>query len=83
MNVTGLGSLMNVHAISVTVRNADDLVGQDENLKRLFFFDMLEEGIYLARRGLIALSLPIGNVEAGRLMAAVKRFIDRRKKLLV
>ncbi len=83
MNVTGVGSLMNVHAISVTVRNADDLVGQDENLKRLFFFDMLEEGIYLARRGLIALSLPIGNVEAGRLMAAVKRFIDRRKKLLV
>ncbi len=74
---------MNVHAISATVRNADDLVGQDENLKRLFFFDMLEEGIYLARRGLIALSLPIGNVEAGRLMAAVKRFIDRRKKLLV
>ncbi len=63
MNVTGLGSLMNVHAISATVRNADDLVGQDENLKRLFFFDMLEEGIYLARRGLIALSLPIGNVE--------------------
>lgn len=82
MSLTGLGSVMNVHAKTATIRYTGDLVGQNEELKRLFFLDMLEEGIYLAHRGLIALSLPIGDEETAHLIAAVKRFIDRRKPLL-
>lgn len=82
MSVTGLGSVMNVHAIPVKIRNTADLKGEDDRLKQLFFFDMLEEGIYLARRGLIALSLPIGDDETTRLKRAFTRFIERRLPLL-
>lgn len=82
MSLTGLGSVMNVHGTKAEIRNAGDLRGQNERLKELFFFDMLEEGIYLARRGLIALSLPIGDAETERLKSAVTRFVERRRPLL-
>lgn len=82
MSLTGLGSVMNVHATRTKICNVGDLKVQDDRLKELFFFDMLEDGIYLARRGLIALSFPIGEEETSRLVAAFEHFTERRQTLL-
>jgi glutamate-1-semialdehyde 2,1-aminomutase len=43
---------------------------------------MLGRGVYLARRGFIALSLPIGDAEIDHLVAAVGSFLDVRRDLV-
>jgi glutamate-1-semialdehyde 2,1-aminomutase len=82
MQVTGLGSLMNVHFTDRAISRPADTVC-DERLRELFFFDMADAGIYLARRGLIALMLEMGAAELDRLVAAIEGFVVRRRALLV
>lgn len=81
MQFTGLGSLMNVHLTAAPIRNPAHSNG-DPRLRDLFFFDMAEAGIYLARRGLIALMLSIGDAEAEMVVEAVRGFLSRRLALL-
>ncbi len=59
MCVTGRGSLMNVHGTSGPVSSTDDLRHADDRWKELLFFDALDAGFYVARRGFIALSIEI------------------------
>ena len=42
----------------------------EEQMRELFFFDMLAAGIYLARRGMVALMLPVTDAD-GRLVGTV------------
>ena len=81
MQWTGLGSLMTVHFQGGTIRSPADLQGSPD-LRELFFFDMLEDGFYLARRGMVALSLEIGAAEMDRFCAAVGEFVEARRALL-
>ncbi|SNB73236.1 glutamate-1-semialdehyde 2,1-aminomutase [Arboricoccus pini] len=48
----------------------------------LFFLDMLETGIYLARRGMVALSLPVDAADIERFTGAVAEFALARAPLL-
>lgn len=82
MQLTGVGSLMGVHFAAGPIRNAADVAAADGPLKELFFFDLLADGFYLARRGFIALSLPVGDEECDLFVAAVERFVERRLALL-
>ena len=68
---------MNVHACTTPVRSVAGTAG-DRRLRDLFFFDMAEAGIYLARRGFIALMLPIGDDETERVAQAVQSFLQRQ-----
>ena len=43
---------------------------------------MLAQGIWLARRGMFTLCLPIGDAECDRLAAAVEEFLSSRRSLL-
>lgn len=43
---------------------------------------MLEAGIWIARRGMINLSLPMGAAEEDRIAEAVEGFIESRRSLL-
>src|SRR5262245_2473204 len=62
LQFTGLGSLLSAHATERPIRTPVDAATYgDANLKGLFFFDMLRRGVYMARRGFMALSLPIGD----------------------
>ena len=81
MQFTGLGSLMNVHFCRGTIRRASDAAA-DNRLRDLFFFDMAAAGIYLARRGFIALMLPVSEAELDGVVEAVGAFIQRRRALL-
>jgi glutamate-1-semialdehyde 2,1-aminomutase len=82
MQWTGLGSLMSLHCTDAPVRSPADAAQEDVLLKELFFFDMLRQGIFMARRGFIALSLCIGDAECERLVAAVTAFLGERRHLM-
>ena len=43
---------------------------------------MLAQGIWLARRGMLTLCLPIGDAECDKLVAAVEEFLLSRRSLL-
>jgi glutamate-1-semialdehyde 2,1-aminomutase len=80
---TGIGSMLAVHTMRGPVLSPADAAKSDAKLKELFFFDMLAHGIWLARRGMMTVSLPIGDAECGALVAAVEEFLSARRSLLV
>jgi glutamate-1-semialdehyde 2,1-aminomutase len=79
---TGLGSLMSAHATDRPIRTPSDAARADAAVNALFFFDMLERGVYLARKGFIALSLPMGDAEADHFVDAVGSFLETRRDLV-
>jgi glutamate-1-semialdehyde 2,1-aminomutase len=79
---TGLGSMLAVHTRRGTIASPEDAAKDDPKLKELFFFDMLAHGIWLARRGMMTVSLPIGDSECDALVAAVEEFLSARRSLL-
>jgi glutamate-1-semialdehyde 2,1-aminomutase len=82
MQFTGIGSMLSVHFVRGPIRSPADAAKGDARLKELFFFDMLAHGIWLARRGMMALSLPIGDAECDKLADAVAEFLQTRASLL-
>jgi glutamate-1-semialdehyde 2,1-aminomutase len=73
----GMGSLMNLQAGTHEIRSVKSLLPQGNSLKDLLFFHMVDQGIYLARRGFIVLSMPICEAEIARLLSAFEGFLDR------
>jgi len=71
LQFSGLGSLMSLHATNRPLRRPADLAGSDPRVKDLLFFALLERGVFIARRGLIALSLPFGDAEVDLFVAAL------------
>jgi len=82
LQFTGIGSMLAVHARRGPVCSPADAAKGDAKLKELFFFDMLTHGIWLARRGMFALSLPIGDPECDLLTSAVEEFLASRRSVL-
>jgi glutamate-1-semialdehyde 2,1-aminomutase len=82
VQVTGAGSMLTVHFTAGPLRNAADVARGDPQLRELFFLDLLARGIHLARRGMVALSLPVGDAECERFLDAVDGFLDERRPLL-
>jgi glutamate-1-semialdehyde 2,1-aminomutase len=71
--VTGLGSLMNIHPLA-----PDSLAG---DLRKLLFFELAADGIYVAARGLIALSFAITDADTARLLGALDAFLHNNRAL--
>lgn len=82
MQFTGLGSMMNVHMCPGAVRSVRDLERSTRPLSDLFYFQALNNGVWLARRGMINLSLPIGDAECDRLVRAVEAFIESCNRIV-
>lgn len=82
MHFTGAGSMLSPHFRPGPVAAPYPPATAEEEMRELFFFDMLEAGIYLARRGMVALSLPVGEAECARFVAAVEEFCAVRRPLL-
>ena len=79
---TGLGSLMTAHFLRGDIRRPADAARGDAGPRELFFLDMLDRGFYLARRGMLALSLEIGKAECDAFVDAVQDFLESRSSLL-
>ena len=71
LQCTGLGSLMTLHTTDRPLRSAADLAGSDPRVRDLLYFALLERGLFIARRGFIALSLPFGDTEVAQLLEAL------------
>ncbi|RZI74493.1 MAG: aminotransferase class III-fold pyridoxal phosphate-dependent enzyme [Variovorax sp.] len=82
MQFTGLGSVMQLHATARPLSNAADMAGTDDRAKALLFFDLLARGVFLARRGLVALSLPFGDAQADEFVAALEAVVATRRSVL-
>ena len=78
---TGVGSLVGLHTMPAPVRTPHDADRADDRLKEIFFFDLLERGYYIARRGFMALSLAIGDAEVDGFLAAVADVVRERRAL--
>jgi glutamate-1-semialdehyde 2,1-aminomutase len=79
---SGIGSMMTAHATTRPIRNAADLASSNQDAKELFYFDMVAAGIWIARRGFVALNIMIGDGEGDRFVSAVEEFVSARKALL-
>jgi glutamate-1-semialdehyde 2,1-aminomutase len=82
LQVEGLGSLMCLHATDRPLASMADLAGLDPRIKELLFFDLLAQGIWMARRGFCALSLPFGQAECDRMVEAFATVVRARRALL-
>lgn len=82
LQFTGVGSLLNAHGTSRPIRSTRDLAGAVPEVGALLFFDLIEHGIYLARRGFMALSLALAEPELDRLADAVAGFLERHEREL-
>jgi glutamate-1-semialdehyde 2,1-aminomutase len=78
LQFTGIGSLMCAHPVDGALRTAGDAAAVDPLRRDLLYFEMLERGFYLARRGFIALSLAIGDAEIRRFEEAVADLLEER-----
>jgi glutamate-1-semialdehyde 2,1-aminomutase len=81
MQVTGIGSMNTVHFRAGAIkRPVADPIG---NRKRdLMHLDMINAGVYHARRGMMNLSLPMTEADLDVAIGAFEEFLDSRRALL-
>jgi glutamate-1-semialdehyde 2,1-aminomutase len=82
MQFTGRGSMMAVHFRDGEIRDEVDADAGNQDLRELFFFDLLDRGVYMARRGMIVLSLVQDEAAFARLEGAVEDFVRLRARFL-
>jgi glutamate-1-semialdehyde 2,1-aminomutase len=83
MKAMGQGSMIAVHPTSGDIASPHDLDKTDKRLRQLLFLDLLEQGVYMAERGFMALSLMVTDEDCDRVVEAVEAHIGRRRELLV
>lgn len=83
MQAKGEGSMLAIHPLGGQLRRPEDAELADRRIKQLLFLDLLDQGIYIAERGYMALSLLVTDENCSRLVDAVEQFIQRRKEYLV
>jgi glutamate-1-semialdehyde 2,1-aminomutase len=71
--VVGMGSLLAVHFTDREVRNYRDVASGDPALLRRFVLGMLNEGVFLAPRGMMALSTPMTDDDLEAVVRAAAR----------
>jgi len=82
MRFSGRGSLLAVHMLAEVPRTPAEAAAGNGVARDLFFFDMVRAGFWLARRGMMALSLPLTEADADGFAEAVGEFIAVRGALL-
>ncbi|KAI9172080.1 Beta-phenylalanine transaminase [Paramyrothecium foliicola] len=82
---TGHGSIMSSHFIKGGTREIQNWgsIEEEQALKDLFWFEMLEKGFWMAKRGFIALVLGTPESELDRFVNAVKDFVAKHHELVV
>lgn len=83
MKAMGQGSMITIHPASGDITSPEDLDATDKNLRQLLYLDLLEQGIYIAERGFMALSLMVTDQDCDRVVQAVEAYVNRRRDLLV
>ena len=82
LQFTGIGSMMSLHFRAGPIRDFGDVQAGNMALRPLLQFDLFERGIYLARRAMFNLMLPMSDDDLDTLVAAIDEFFDARASLL-
>ena len=79
---SGHSSLINIHFVDGEIRSVDDLAGRNLTALDLFHLEMIAAGIYLTRRGYMALSLALTDEDHDAFIAATENFLTTYGDLL-
>lgn len=79
---TGYGSMLNIHATRGAIKNVDDLAHSCDCAKELLFFDLLKQGFWIAKRGMIALSVSVTERDCEQFIRAIRSILQDRKPVL-
>jgi glutamate-1-semialdehyde 2,1-aminomutase len=82
LQVTGVGSLLTLHPLGGVIATAEDAAKADQRLKRLIYFHLLEDGIYIAERGFMALALTLSDADLDALETSLQRFVEKHRALV-
>ncbi len=82
MCVTGFGSMAAFHFGAGPIARPSDGVRVPDELRALLHFDMLARGFYYARRGMMALSLPLSEADIDAFAAAFEDVLTTRAPLI-
>ena len=82
MQFTGLGSLMQMQSLAGPLRSADDVAAGDDRARALVFFELLARGVFMARRGFMALSLPFDEAACDRFAQALEEVVSAQQAVL-
>ncbi|HEX78267.1 MAG TPA: aspartate aminotransferase family protein [Dehalococcoidia bacterium] len=80
--VTGIGSLQNIHFSDKPVVDGKSAQEANKDLLHLFYLAMLERGIFSAARGLYAMSTPMTQKEVDTAVRAVEDVITELKPVI-
>lgn len=83
MKAMGQGSMIALHPMQGEIKSPHDIEATDKRLRQLLFLDLLEQGVYIAERGFMALSLMVTDEDCDRVVSAVEHHITARRELLV
>ncbi|KAK3368001.1 pyridoxal phosphate-dependent transferase [Podospora didyma] len=87
LSFTGKGSLIGLHFTEERLEefySGEEVKGQERaDLRDLFWFEMLEEGFWITRRGMIVLILDTPDEELDRFVDVVAQFLERHRETMV
>ena len=82
MQVTGLGSIMQVHFTREPIRSPRDLRLQNRELIHLFHLGMIARGQHIAQSGRLTLSLPMNDDDINEFLESFEDFLRDHRHLL-
>lgn len=84
MTITGLGTILAIHFLKDGKKLIwrDEDLQEDTDLKDLFWFEMMEEGFWIMRRGTVAMILGTTVEELDRFRGSVQNFLERHRDLV-
>ncbi|HEY1796964.1 MAG TPA: aspartate aminotransferase family protein [Stellaceae bacterium] len=81
LQFTGIGSMIGIHMTAQPIHNVADAAKGHAGLRDLFYFDVLARGVWLAKRGMISLSVALDDEDGDQLVGAVEEFAETRAPL--
>lgn len=82
MCFTGVGAVLGSHFTAQGLQVLQRDVEEDWTLKQLFWFEMMEDGFWLTRRGIYALILGTPQGELERFVDCVAAFLEKHRDLV-
>ena len=82
LQFTGRGSMLAAHMARGPIRTPGDAAAGNMAARDLLFFDLVEAGFWIARRGMMSLSVALDESDTERLVDAVDEFAANRGHLL-
>jgi glutamate-1-semialdehyde 2,1-aminomutase len=79
---TGIGSMLTGHFTLEPIRSPADAAKADQRLKDLAYFDLIQRGVWIAKRLMMALCLPMTDADCDHIVASVDEFLTARGPLV-